>query len=154
MKAIAANPKVPESKPGPKPKNPESKPGSKPERSRAERRSEIPSHAGVGETTGIVPGWAQPGRSPEAADAIRAERDRGKENQRIPKVSKLFLGPHSVDDRGGGDSVGGRPALAGFLHHSVSSFLQRRGGILGRTSGRQRNCRAEGEARDQSLGKA
>ena len=47
---------------------------------------------------GVYSRWSQPGRSQEAADAIRPERNRGKEDQRIPEVPELFLGSDPVDD--------------------------------------------------------
>ena len=149
MKPNGDQPKAPESKPESKPKS-RTEVGSKPRMS--ERRFENPSYAGSGEEIGVVAERPQPSRGTETLGAIRAERDRGKENQRIPEVPQLFLGPHSVDDRSGGDSVGGGPALAGFLHHSLSALLQRCGGILGGTSGRQRNCCVEGQTRDQGHG--
>ena len=57
-----------------------------------------------------------------------------------------------MDDRSGGDPVGGGPALAGLWHHPPSASGQRRGRILGRTPGGQRHRCAEGQAGDQGPG--
>ena len=44
-----------------------------------------------------------------------------KKTNRVPEIPQLFLGSHPVDDRSGGDPVGGGPALAGFWHHPRSA---------------------------------
>ncbi len=46
------------------------------------------------------------------------------------------------------------PSLAGLRHHPRSAAGQRRGRILGRTSGRQRHRRAKGDTGDQGPGEA
>ena len=89
-----------EAKPEPKP---DSTPVAKPEfkgSSKPESKDDLKSaaHAGTAEKVGVVAGRPQSGRSAETADTIWAERDRGKENQSVPEVPHLFLGPHSVDD--------------------------------------------------------
>ena len=66
---------------------------------RCKGRSEIPAPAGSGEEIGVVTGRPQSSRGSETADAIRPERDCGKENQSVPEVPHLFLGSHPVDDR-------------------------------------------------------
>ena len=85
----------------------------------------------------------------EAAGAIWAQRDRRKENQSVPEIPHLFLGPHPVDDRSGRDPFGRSPALAGLFHHPPFACVQRRGRILGRTPGGQRHRGAEGQAGGQ-----
>ena len=69
---------------------------------------------GGGEETGFVAGRPHPGRGAKAADPIWAQRDRGEEDQRGPEVPLLFLGSDPLDDRSGGDPVGGGAALAGL----------------------------------------
>src|SRR5271154_995926 len=96
--------------------------------------------------------WPHRSRGQKAADAIWPQRDRGKEDQRASEVPLLFLGSDPLDDRSGGDPVGGGAALAGLWHHPHSASRQRLGGILGRTSGGQRYRRPEGDAGDQGEG--
>ena len=48
-----------------------------------------------------------------------------KKTNRAPEIPRLFLGSDPVDDRSGGDSVGGGPALAGLWHHPRSACGQR-----------------------------
>ena len=120
----------------------------------ANGRFEIPAHGGGGEKAGIVAGRPQPGRGGEAADPIRAQRDRRKEDQRASEIPQLFLGPHPVDDRSGGRAVGHRPALARFLHHPAVAAGQCHRRLLGRAPGGQRHRGAQGQAGDQGPGQA
>ena len=62
-------------------------------------------------------GRPHPGGGGKATDSIRAQRDQRKEDQSAAEIPLLFLGSHSLDDRGGGDSVGRGAALAGLRHH-------------------------------------
>ena len=52
-----------------------------------------------------VTGRPQSIRGDEAAGTVRAERDRGEEDQSAAEISLLFLGSDPVDDRGRGRSV-------------------------------------------------
>ena len=117
-----------------------------------QRRSANPASGGGREKTGFVAGRPDPSRGAKAADPIWAERDRGEEDQRDPEIPLLFLGSDPLDDRSGGDPVGGGAALAGLRHHPASASCQRNGRILGRASGGQRHRRSEGDAGDQGQG--
>ena len=97
MKAITDNPKVPASKPEPKPKSPKSKSGSKPDATNPKHDLKTLPMPEVEKQLGASPdGLSQ--MKPRSGWRNTVQQDRGKENQRIPEVSQLFLGPHSVDD--------------------------------------------------------
>jgi hypothetical protein len=59
----------------------------------------------------------------------------GKKRNPLPECLSYFwfLGSHSLDDRGGGDSVGGGAPLARLRHHPPAAPGQCRGRILGGT---------------------
>ena len=127
-------------------KSPNAKPGSKPDAKDDLKSLPMPE---VEKQLGSSPDGLSSSRGAKAAGSIWSQRDCRKERQSVSEIPHLFLGPHPVDDRSGGDSVGRGPALAGFLHHPPFAAFQRRGRILGRTSGRQRHRRAEDKAGDQ-----
>jgi hypothetical protein len=114
-----------------------------------QRRFANPSFGGGREKTGFVAGWPDPSRGAKTADPVWVERDRGEEDQRDPEVPLLFLGSDPLDDRSGGDPLGGCPPLAGFWHHPPSSSRQRSGRLLGGASSGQRHRRPEGDAGNQ-----
>src|SRR5271163_4875738 len=84
-----------------------------------------PASSGSREKAGFVTGRPDPGRGAKAAEPIWAERDRGEEDQRDPEVPFVFLGSYPLDDRSGGDPVGGGAPLAGLWHHFSSASCQR-----------------------------
>src|ERR1700677_2023326 len=90
-----------------------------------QRQSTNPASGGGRERAGIFARRPHPSRGAKAADPIWAERDRGEEDQRDPEVPLLLLGSNPLDDRSGGDPVGGGAALAGLRNHPDSASCQR-----------------------------
>ena len=81
-------PKAPVSKSGPKP-------GSKPDAKDDLKTLPMPE---VEKKLGSYAGGPQSSRGAEAAGSIWSERNCGKEDQSVPEIPQLFLGPHPVDD--------------------------------------------------------
>ena len=133
------------------PRRPERPPEARHE-ARSERSPQIDVHGGPAGEAGVLAGWPYPSRGAEAAKPIRPQRNRGEEDQRDPEIPQLLLGSDPVDDRGGGDPVGGRPALAGLRHHPAAAGGQRRRRFLGRAPGGQCDRCPEGQAGGQGPG--
>ncbi len=141
MKPTGDQPKAPESKPESKPKASEPKLGSKPKAPDPKDDLKTLPMPEVEKKLGSSPKGLSQAEAQKRLAQYGPNEIAEKKDQSIPKVLNLFLGTHSVDDRRCRDSVGSSSALAGFLHHSLSSFFQCFGRILGGTSRGKRNCR-------------
>ena len=150
MKPNADQPKAPESKPGSKPNaKPDARLDAKPDAKDDLKTLPMPE---VEKKLGSSPDGLTQAEAQKRLTQYGPNEIEEKKTNLVPEIPHLFLGPHPVDDRSGGDSVGRGPALAGFLHHPPFAGGQRRGRILGRTPGGQRHRRPEGQAGDQGPG--
>ena len=112
------------------PNAPDAKPGSKPEAKDDLKSLPLPE---VEKKLGSSPDGLSQAEAQKRLTQYGPNEIEEKKTNPFLKFLYLFLGSHPVDDRGGGDSVGRGPALAGFLHHPPFAGGQRRGRILGRT---------------------
>ena len=98
------------------PKTPDSKDDAKPDAKGDLKAMPI---AEMEKKTDLVAGRPHASRGAKTPGPVWPQRNRGKESQSDPEVPQLLLGPHSMDDRDCGDSLGRGRSTDPFLHYPV-----------------------------------